>query len=243
MSATSEILKDFLKLAEKTADPKLLKEAQAEVLEKLAAVTRARKATDVADFSPLGYSPREMAKETKRLQDAGLLPDVETAEKNGLMPPAYKVLTEDGTSPWAPQVKWSLPTQQADKSWLAGDWKKAELNLPLNPGAKDVARQPGVYVTDSPMPWRDEASLLMKKSAQLTLAGQSEPMKLKVFVAEVGDEPSKFNWLAGFSRYNFRAESARLLRPATTDELSRLQREYRIGDLGPMGIGRRLTER
>lgn len=117
-------------------------------------------------------------------------------EKKGEVAKAYKTLTADGRSPFAPNVQWSLPRKGEDGKWIPGQWKDWEhAPLALAPGGE----RPGLYVSSNG-PWM---TLHIPKS--------------RYFEAEIGDAASLAKWKKEPSG-DFAAKKVRLLKELTQDE-------------------------
>ena len=117
-------------------------------------------------------------------------------ERNGGVATAYKTLTADGSSPFAPSVKWSLPRRGEDGKWIPGQWKDWEpTKLPITPGGN----RPGLYVSNNG-PWI------------VPFGGKS-----RYFEAEIGDAASLSRWKLEPSG-DFAARRVRLTKELTEDE-------------------------
>lgn len=141
-------------------------------------------------------------------------------------PKAYKVLTKDGASPWARDVRWSLPKQAVDGTWIPGEWMQAKPHQSLSMLAEMVSGQPagnskvGLYISDNPRIWKNDLSI---------------PGNV-VYEVEIGDAASIASWKAihsgdfasplaqevlshGHIGSNFVAQQVRLRHPVSAADL------------------------
>jgi hypothetical protein len=119
-----------------------------------------------------------------------------------MTPKAYKLLNPNGSSPGAPEVRWSLPRRSSDGTWVPGHWQEPiHSNSPLMTLTQGRS---GLFVTDDPMQWQ--------------MLGIASGSKLSVFEAQIGDVASVRAWTSSPS-YDFAAQRVRLLRQLTDEEV------------------------
>ena len=123
----------------------------------------------------------------------------------------FKVLTEDGASPGAPGVKWSLPVFQ-DGRWKPGAWLHVE-DTPVNAYLAGNTRR-ALHVSDVPGEWTLGQSRLRVFAVELEQRGKARWQ----FLASGGKLKPDTDSLAVTLR-DFPASNMRLLRELYGEEL------------------------
>jgi hypothetical protein len=154
-----------------------------------------------------------------------------------MTPRAFKVLTADGRSPWARQIRWSLPKRTDDGNWLPGKWKLTKEDVPMPTRSwQGFPYKPGIYVTNAPHEWKQLADIALdpespskifscKRFPVFDLGSPAKRVAVpetRVFEVQIGDDPSIMEWQSHASD-NFRADRVRLLRPISQEELSKIE--------------------
>jgi hypothetical protein len=135
------------------------------------------------------------------------------------VPVPYKVLGENGISPWAPSAKWPLPTQRPDGSWVEGAVFQ-QTSVSLNPNWIGHHDAPGLYMSQRPFVWWNEAPAFRDPDT-------NKPVPLQIFGVNIyrGNpwrwiNPEGWRGWGGTedTRFNYSARQASLTHVASLKE-------------------------